>query len=291
MTTLVLSGAGAKGYGTLGAVKLLEEKCLVNNVTKYWGTSIGSMIIYLLSLGYKSIEILQILLNNDVNTVISCDIKHLNEFGLISIDKFTSIIKEISIEKFGFVPTFKQHFEKYGKILNIIATNVTIAKCIVFNTETHPEMSVIEAIELSCSLPAIFTKKYYQGDWYVDGGFSNNYAIDLADPGPGPTLGPSVYGVYVNSINENVPPGGALGAWAEIELLYNLLNIPLLELNRQKIKKCSENVINIELNINNILLTTFFPVRKKKIETFSLGYQQTKNFFEKLDPNNWMADF
>ncbi len=282
---LVLSGAGARGFGILGGIKLFEEKGIMNEINAYWGTSIGSMIIYLVAMGYTSVEILQKFLHDDVNNVISCDIQHLTDLGLTPIENFTRIIKNISIEKFGSqVPTFKLFYEKYKKKLNIIATNVTQAKCTVFNLETEPDMSIIEAIELSCSLPAIFTKKYYKNDWYVDGGFSNNYAIDLAEAAGGDD---KIYGIYVNPATDCL-----LGGNNTIGLLYNLLSIPLLELNNHKLKKCSNRVINIELNINNISLTCFYPLKQKKIEVFSLGYNQTKYMYEKIiDPYGWNIDF
>ena len=48
-TRLVLSGGGSKGLAMLGALHYIHENNGLDSINEYWGTSVGSIIILLLS--------------------------------------------------------------------------------------------------------------------------------------------------------------------------------------------------------------------------------------------------
>src|SRR5271156_5786165 len=57
--TLVLSGGGIKGLAILGALHYVHDQLKVfTNFKNYVGTSIGSIICYLLIIGYTPLELL-----------------------------------------------------------------------------------------------------------------------------------------------------------------------------------------------------------------------------------------
>jgi predicted acylesterase/phospholipase RssA len=128
-------------------------------------------------------------------------------------------------------------------------------------------MKVIEAIEISCDLPYIFTRKNYNGHTYVDGGFINNYPINMADDGKENVLGICVFG------DMNI--GGDYISW-----IYRLLFMPIMELHRERISRLSNKCINVELKIDGVSITDMSPNQKKKISVFSTGYQQASKFFK-----------
>ena len=55
---LILSGGALKGLLTLGSLQYLYDNNKLKNVTKYIGTSVGSMICFLISIGYTPIELI-----------------------------------------------------------------------------------------------------------------------------------------------------------------------------------------------------------------------------------------
>ena len=55
--TLVLPGGGIKGLILLGGVQYLIDNYYMKNIKNFVGTSIGSIIGYLLIIGYTPIEI------------------------------------------------------------------------------------------------------------------------------------------------------------------------------------------------------------------------------------------
>ena len=56
--TLVLSGGGVNGILELGALQYCNDKNLLSSIKTYVGTSIGSIICYLLIIGYTPVEII-----------------------------------------------------------------------------------------------------------------------------------------------------------------------------------------------------------------------------------------
>ena len=56
--TLVLPGGGIKGLTILGALQYCHDNFLLTDIVNYVGTSSGSMICYLLAIGYTPVDII-----------------------------------------------------------------------------------------------------------------------------------------------------------------------------------------------------------------------------------------
>ena len=56
--TICLSGGGIRGFELLGAIAYLQEILDFGKINNFIGTSVGSMVCYLLAIGYTSLEIL-----------------------------------------------------------------------------------------------------------------------------------------------------------------------------------------------------------------------------------------
>jgi predicted acylesterase/phospholipase RssA len=269
---LVISGGGPKGLAILGALHFIYENNGLNNIEEYWGTSIGGVICLLLLIGYTPFDAFhKFFIMQDI-TQPSLDLKKMFEAsGLCPIEIFGDKIRHLIQEKMGSScnPTFADIYNKFGKRLNIIGANTTTQSGECFNLENTPNMSIIDAIEITCDLPLIFTKKVYNNNVYVDGGLINMYPINLADNGYDNTLGICVWG------NMNV--GNNSIGW-----IYSILYMPIKELHRERISRLSDKCTNIELIINNVNIIEMAPDQKKKIDIFSSGYQQARDIFVKM---------
>lgn len=271
-TRLVVSGGGPRGLAVMGALHYCYDIGGLRKVTDYWGTSMGSIITLLLSVGYTPFEIFHKMYALD-SLAPSDSIAHHNILETTSfcpVEILGNNIREMLRDKLGenTNPTFLELYTRFNNKINIIGSNATkmVGEC--FNVDTHPFMSVIDAVEISCDLPFIFNKKEYNGDVYVDGGLINNYPIDLADDGVHICLGVCVFG-DIQSYGD-----GHIG-W-----LYKLLHLPILELYRERVKKLGPNVVNVKLQIDNLSMFEMGPTNKKKIDVFSTGYRQCKEYIE-----------
>lgn len=271
-TRLVISGGGPRGIAVLGSLHYCYENGGLRKVTEYWGTSMGSIIILLLSIGYTPFEIFHKLYTLDTLAPPEMLNNHniLEETAFCPVELLGNSVREMIREKVGenSNPTFLELYTRFDNKIHIIGSNASKMKGECFSVDTNPFMSVIDAIEISCDLPFIFNKKVYNGDVYVDGGLINNYPIDLADDGIHLCLGVCVFG-DIESYGD-----GYIG-W-----LYKLLHLPILELYRERVKRLGPNVVNIKLQIDNLSMFEMGPTNKKKVEVFSSGYRQCKEFME-----------
>ena len=274
-TRLVISGGGAKGVAILGSLHYLHENDYLKEVEEYWGTSVGSLISLLLIIGYTPFEAYHEFFMQD-NFINHLETTTFHEKGaLCPIEIFGEKIKKFIEKKLGAEnnnPTFLDLYTKFDKKLNIIGSNTDKMEGTCFNVWKYPTMRVIDAIEISCDLPFIFTKKEWEGEVYVDGSFINNYPINLADDGINPCLGICVVGDMKPSFGNDY-----------IGWIYRLVHMPIKELYRERVKAISAKTIHVELSVNYISLLELSPSKKKKIQMFSDGYKQTLEIITKLE--------
>lgn len=265
---LVISGGGPRGLALLGALHYFDEcKCL-DTVEEYWGTSVGSLISLLLSIGYSPFDAFhQIFVLQNLADISKINFQEtISSAAICPIDVIGDKVRFFLREKLGADwedPTFTELYAHTGKKIHIMGANTTTMRGECFSVDTTPDMKLTDAIEISCDLPYIFTKKEHNGSIYVDGSFINAYPIDLADNGTDPTLGVCVFG----DLEQNN---------SHIGWLYRLMYMPIRELHRERLSRISRAIYHIELNINGISIIELSPNPKKKLELFTQGYQQTK---------------
>ena len=274
-TRLVLSGGGPRGLAILGHLHYEHEIGNLEDIQEYWGTSIGGLLCLLLLVGYTPFEAFhQFFMIDHFADPSTLDIQSiLEESAICPIETFGNKVRHFLTKKLGSSvnPTFLDLYHKFGKKIHVIGSNTDTMRGECFDVDSYPLMNIVEAIEISCDLPYIFTKKKFQGHTYVDGGFINNYPVNLADDGEHYTLGVCVFGDMSTLGNDYI-------GW-----IYRLLYMPIMELHRERVSRLSDKVTNIELTIDNVSILEMSPSRTKKIETFSLGYLQGKQIRIDLD--------
>lgn len=165
--TLILSGGALKCIYFLGVLYEINQK----NFRYYAGTSCGTIIVSLLSIGYTPFEIFKTFVSKIKSTKIS-----LSKSLEMVINTLEEMFEAKNIQK---NITFKQFEIKTGKQLAFVASNITKLKEEIFCIDTHPNTPVITAIKLSCSLPIIFPTSKWNNEIYSDGIFFDNFPIKL----------------------------------------------------------------------------------------------------------------
>jgi predicted acylesterase/phospholipase RssA len=194
---LVLSGGAIKGIYLLGALYGLNGKheniVDTQKFSTYVGTSSGAIICFLLSIGYSPYDIFVSLLKSDNLLSINLDNLRLSSTqkdsngmiekkgGIFSTYHIYDHVKnQIRLKNLPASITFRQHFEKTGKKLVIMAFNLTQRREDIFEANTTPDMSILHALKLSACIPIIFEPLKYKNDFYVDGGIWNNFPVNIA---------------------------------------------------------------------------------------------------------------
>jgi predicted patatin/cPLA2 family phospholipase len=267
--TLVLSGGSSKGIMILGALQYAYDNFLLNKIDKYIGTSVGSIICFLLLIGYTPIEIMVYLCTHEILEKLQHFniVAMINGNGALSYSGIYEQLEKMTIDKIGYLPTFKDIKEKYGKQLICATYNLTYNKTEYLSFENNPNLPCLIGIKMSSNLPLIFEKFKYNNNFYIDGGISDDFAIDIGDK-----MGDKILGIVITIDNNSFNSEGE----SILEYIYKLIFIPISQSMDSKINNASNNCKIIKLSYNKLKFFNFNVNSKEKLDIFSIGYENMK---------------
>ncbi len=272
--TLVSSGASIRGFIELGALQYLIDKFIIKEkeLQIFIGTSSGAIINYLLSIGYTPKEIIVYVCTHQIMEKIPSFnvVAMIGGGGAISFTFLYEQLEKMTIHKIGKCITLGELYKEYGKKLICVTHNETLNKTEYLGPDNCPNLPCLLAIKMSCNLPFIFEKFKYMGNFYVDGGLSDNFAIQK-----GEELGKKVLGIFLTMGGSNFSDNPDI-----LEYIYKLMFIPITQAIEYKINQASEKCTIIRIKSVNIKMFGFNIDSKTKLEMFSYGYQDTKKIFE-----------
>lgn len=271
--TIVLSGGSIHAIIMLGSLQYADDNYLLKKVHKYVGTSAGAMISYLMAIGYTPIEIMVYLCTKQM-------LERMKQFNIVAMingggaTSFSYIheqLEKMTIEKLGRLITLGDLYHIYGKTLICVTHNITTNKLEELSYETYPDMPCLIALRMSANLPFIFDHFMYMGSYYIDGGISNNFPIDIADRTGEKVLGLTLYdtSMVFHKERENI-----------IEYIYQLMAIPTYQIVLNKIDASSEKCTVIMIQPDKTPFFNFTLDTHTKLEMFSNGYMQMKTRWE-----------
>ncbi len=214
---LVFQGGGSKALAYHGAVQVLEQEGILDDIERVAGTSAGAALATMLSMRLDMAEILRVYRSFDVDGFIASlsgripDRDSPPRFLQRELERlqgnFASIARlatRFGWNSFGFYHVWLQdtlalycngqpkatfgQFREWGfRDLYIVATNITKRKAEIFSADTTPNVAVADALVMSQSLPLFFEGLQFDGlefglgDHYADGGMMLNYPLPVFD--------------------------------------------------------------------------------------------------------------
>ncbi len=200
---LVFEGAGIRGLAYSGVIKQLEDHHIMPQIKKVGGTSAGAITALMISLGYDSKEIYEIISTtkfqkfNDGQFIFIGGFSRMNSrYGWYKGGAFINWLEKIIQAKTGNEEiTFSELKAKGFKELYITGTCLNKQKLLIFSAQTYPHMKIKDAVRISMSVPIYFEAvfideegKVYKKpnakenlDVVVDGGIIGNYPIFMFD--------------------------------------------------------------------------------------------------------------
>ncbi|WP_373665323.1 hypothetical protein SPSIL_039130 [Sporomusa silvacetica DSM 10669] len=191
---LVFEGGGVKGIAYVGALQVLSEKGILDNIERVGGSSVGAITALLVGLNYHPEEIKDIFSKLDFRNFLDDSWGIIREvqrlvyqYGWYKGDFFYNWVSSIIAAKVGnadatFTDVFDLRQTNKYQDMYFTGTNLSTGFSEVFSYETTPDMSIAEAVRISMSVPLFFTAVRDKRDHlYVDGGLLDNYPIRLFD--------------------------------------------------------------------------------------------------------------
>ena len=191
---VVLSGGGAKGFSHIGVLKVLEEEGIPIDIIV--GTSMGSLIGGLYSIGYSADEIRDLSHNANWSELLSDRIprKELDQYSRIERQRY---MLSIPLTK-GIKYVMPKGIIRGQNVINLfcgLTANVPANAnfndfpvsfaCVSTDLETGEEVLLNSgflptALFSSMAIPGVFEPSEYKGRLLVDGGIVNNFPTDVA---------------------------------------------------------------------------------------------------------------
>jgi hypothetical protein len=281
---IVISSGGINGISLLGGLNICNKYYNLKTIKYFTGCSFGSILCFLIVIGYTIDEINKIIFNIDFSKFQDLKIMNfIDKCGLDDGSKIHNLLKATLLNKnIDPLITFKELYEMTNKILTFTVTNITKGLSEYHNYMNTPDYSVLLSLRMSINIPMVFTPIIFKDNYYVDGA--------LLDPFP--------Y-LYNKSISISKKCGLCLFDQHQMPFMRNndcsiikeLNNtlfyfvdlIKILEINYLKkyYKKTYKNVIYIDykFNINNFQNFEMSILDKNKL--FFNGIKKAQYFFYK----------
>jgi predicted acylesterase/phospholipase RssA len=184
---LVLSGGGPTGIFTYGAASQLAKKdfwCLAN-IKSIYGCSIGAYMAVVFSLGYDWEWLDDYFIKRPWEKLVGTATIHFTD-----IYEKKSLINETFIQE-AILPllrgkdlsetiTLKELYDYNTIDIHMYTTNINTSRLtkVDLSHESHPNLSVIKALQMSMAFPIIFEPICEDEDCFIDGGVLNNFPLN-----------------------------------------------------------------------------------------------------------------
>lgn len=184
---VVFSSAVYEIFLQISGLKFLIDNKKINleEIECYYGTSAGAIISVMCCLGIKYEIIYNYVVERPWHKLLNIDAeKIINSYQNCGVfDKYVFVEGLKPLFKLADIPidiNLKNFFLKTKKKLNIFSSNTSDFSIKKFNYETDPELSVIDALYMSCSIPVIFKPMKYKGTIFNDGALLCRFPINEA---------------------------------------------------------------------------------------------------------------
>lgn len=274
MVNLTIGGGSYKGLAFLGALEYLYKKNYLSVIDNFYGCSVGGIIGVLFIIGYKPMELLNILINLNLDDFWDPSIDNIEtKFSLLS-SKFSDKLQDIfSVKEINTKITIGEFNKKYNTNINIYSVNINTNKLTNLNKQNFENLEVLTAIKASYSIPVLFPPVIINNEYYVDGclhclnGDFHENKVDKSNINLG----------YIIRLNSDYIP-------FEInninEYIYTLFKC-VMHSNTNKNIVYTKNTIEIKIKEKYSNKTSFNDITySDKIELFYEGLSQANKLFE-----------
>jgi predicted acylesterase/phospholipase RssA len=227
---LFLSGGGLKGLCYFGILRYLYIENMVADIRTIWGSSIGAFFATIIALRIP-VEIVEQEFHNvveNIHELLSINKTNLSNIfcknGMLSVAFLVQpIIKHLESTFDCNDITFIEFVKKTGVNLHISARCINTAEDIWFSVENTPNISVIDALKASMSIPFMFEPIYIDGEYYLDCIVSNHNVLNDIDKR-------SLLFIYLpdeKNTNKNIYPKGT-----KFNLLEHMIRVTEIMLEK-----------------------------------------------------------
>jgi predicted acylesterase/phospholipase RssA len=284
---LVISGGGPIMLQILGAIQFLEKNKFldINNIETIYGTSAGAMIGLCLCLKFDWETINDYFIKRPWQEVFSIKVENIFDAytrkGIFDIKTIEKCYKPLFDAKDIPIDINLEELYNLSKIeLHMFTFEINEYKTQDISYLTHPKLSVLTAIQMSCALPILITPVFLHDKCYIDGGVSCNYPLKYCiDSGKNAdeTLGFKInYGNNKNIIGEEA---------TILDFLFYYLFKAIFSVNTDNIQPVIKNEVLLDVDTCSVTFHMFSALTRMedRKEWFNNGIKSSANLLTSLE--------
>jgi predicted acylesterase/phospholipase RssA len=201
---VAFSAAGFSGFIHLGVLEVLQTSGALDETTRFVGTSAGSIIATLAALGVPAKDVSRSIIERRMDFEKVLDVSIIRFLESLGLSDGKRLFEEVEFYvNMGWRPGEERTFASLsarGVQLRLFGTSLDKGNVLVFDSIHTPDMLVMDAIRISCSLPFLLPFCKHHGEICVDGAIFKYFPIEeLSDLGDDEKLG-----VCILCTNQNV---------------------------------------------------------------------------------------
>lgn len=185
---VAFSAAGFEGFIHLGVLEALQESGMLDNTTRFVGTSAGSIIAAFAALGVKAKDVSNSIIERrlDFETIMDLSIIRFLEIMGLSDGKqlFEEVQRYMDMGWRAGEPKTFASLRARGKELCMFGTGLDSCSALRFDADSTPDMPIMEAIRISCSIPFLLPFCLHAGEVCVDGAIMRYFPYEALDDIP-----------------------------------------------------------------------------------------------------------
>lgn len=179
---IYLSGGGMCAIAHVGALIELSKHFPLKAIKEWMGVSAGSLVAMCLCIGFTLDELYKVCIEFDFTNIKEYDSVPgwLLHFGIDTGERLHKLIEAcLHVKGLSSEFTFKECYEKFGKSLRVVATDLNDAKSISFCPIKTPNYKIADAVRASMSYPYYFQPFICPetNHHLSDGGVISNYPL------------------------------------------------------------------------------------------------------------------
>jgi NTE family protein len=179
---IYLSGGGMCAIAHVGALIELSKHIPIKAIKEWMGVSAGSLVSMCLCIGFTLDELYEVGLRFDFTNIKEYDSVPgwLLHFGIDTGERLHKLIEAcLHVKGLSSDFTFNDCYEKFGKSLKVVVTDLNDAKSIAFCPKVTPNYKIADAVRASMSYPYYFQPFICpeSGHHLSDGGVISNYPL------------------------------------------------------------------------------------------------------------------
>lgn len=182
---LVISGGGPVLFQILGTIQELEISNIfnINQIESIYGTSAGSLIGVILCLKYDWESIQDYFIKRPWKDVFPFKVQSILDIyskkGLYDQNNIEKVLKPLFEAKdISLNITLKELFIYSNIELHLFTFEINEFKTYDISYLTHPDLKVVTAVQMSCSIPILIVPVCINNQCFIDGGVVANYPLE-----------------------------------------------------------------------------------------------------------------